>query len=379
MNEARAILQVRSIFFGNPGALPPLLNAALCLRMRGHGVSLLGLNVTKQLALPSGLLECPQVLLGAGRSLAARMLNALRFAHASAKATDWRVVNDPITCLLTLGASPSIVYHEHDPPDMGWQPLSWLIRLARRRVLAAAKVLIFPSEERLQLAVQVLPEAQRNALRARSVVVWNCPMRADIIERTRFPGPNTALKLYFHGSITGQRLPLWVLDALAQARHFHTLTVVGYETAGSVGHVAALQARALELGIGGRLRILGPVSRETLNELATGHDLGLCLYDRSGGNAAHNSMLGPSNKVFDYLSVGIVPLLDSHPEWQPLLDAPMALMLAESNANGLVSLLDRLAETPATLQTCVRIGQQRLLRDWHFEAQFAPVIAALEA
>lgn len=373
-----AVLRVRSMFFGNPGSLPPMLNAALCVQTRGHIVSLLGLTATHQLELPRGLANSVQLLEDSAGSRATRLRNAWRFLRASSAAADWRIVNDPLTCLLTQGTLPRVVYHEHDPPASGMRPMPLLVNRARRRMLGTAKVLIFPSHERMELALRVLPEAERSAPRARSVVVWNCPMRGEIAERTRFPAPRAPLKLYFHGSITPHRLPLWILDALEQARYLPTLTVVGYETIGAAGHVAALRARAQALGLGERLTVLDSVPREALLVLAKGHDLGLCLYDRSGSNAAHNSMLGPSNKVFDYLSVGIVPVLDRHLEWQPLLNPPMALMLAENKAGALVSLLNQLAEAPAMLETCARFGQQRLRRDWHYEAQFAPVIKAME-
>src|SRR5262249_5977196 len=135
--------------------------------------------------------------------------------------------------------------------------------------------------------VCVLP----NAVRARQFasqtgascpveVVWNAPSRTEVLD-ARLPSGH-GLRLLYQGSIVPDRLPLTVVDALTSLPRNVTLTIAGYETAGSQGYVDRLLTRAAALGVRDRVDAVGTVpTRGELLRQSSGYDVGLALLPTS--------------------------------------------------------------------------------------------------
>lgn len=267
-----------------------------------------------------------------------------------------------------------VVYHEHDLPAAGGNVLKRWIRRRRRGALKAAHTLVFPGQPR---ATAALAEAGLTA-DARCHVVWNLPSRAEAVA-PESPDPRTgpALGLYFHGSINATRLPLSLLDALAAVPGM-SLAVVGYETVGSVGYMGDFLARARSLGVSERVHWHGSLELAQRLAVCRAQDLGLCFY--GGADPNHLSMLGPSNKPFDYLACRLALLVPDAPDWRQAFVEPgygFALPTDDPQGLKLTALLRRLAQDPEAVRACGRAGWARVHAEWNYAAAFRPVLARL--
>ena len=112
------------------------------------------------------------------------------------------------------------------------------------------------------------------------MVVHNCPSLTEIRAMPAFGDKPAGLILWHHGSLGPGRLPLTIVEAVAQCRDDVVLRVAGYETLSTKGFVASLQARANELDIGHRVIYHGPMNRDALYAAASEAHLGLSVFDQ---------------------------------------------------------------------------------------------------
>ena len=163
---------------------------------------------------------------------------------------------------------------------------------------------IAPNEERLACLLSNNP-------RGHTVAVMNCPALEEIQEvRPEVKGS----ELIYIGSVVPNRLPVTVLEAMAKAGGDMSLTIAGYETIGHPGYVNKLRTKAKDLGLAGQVRYAGPIpTHRDLIELVVGADVGLSLIDRAHEDVNLQTMVGASNKPFDYLTSGLAILVSDDP------------------------------------------------------------------
>lgn len=261
-----------------------------------------------------------------------------------------------------------VVYHEHDLPDPPMGRIQRWLQRCRQRALRQADALVFPSAQRATEALAAIGQATD----ARCHIVWNLPGLVEALPETAPElRQGSALRLYFHGSINSTRLPLALLDVMAQVPAT-TLAVVGYETVGSVGYMERFLKRAADLGLTARVQWHGALTLERRLQVCREQDLGLCFY--GGKDRNHQSMVGPSNKPFDYLACRLALLVPDEPEWRRTFVEPgyaYAVPAADPEGSALVALLTGLAADPAAVRARGRLGNSRIRADWHYEQAFA--------
>jgi glycosyltransferase involved in cell wall biosynthesis len=284
---------------------------------------------------------------------------------------DWIYCSDahstPPGWLLAV-AGKRVLYHEHDTPQpANGRAFERLLLWARTNCSRRARVC-------------VIPNARRAESLGDAIVVWNCPR----LEETA--GPREAmepgqLRLLYHGSIVPERLPMSVIGALAAVRGGVSLTVAGYETAGSRGYMKRLRDRANKLGISGRLRFVGAVTpRNKLLALCREHDAGLALMPLDSADVNLRHMEGASNKPFDYLACGLALIVSRLPEWERVFVAPgYGYSCHPASASELARIFEDLLENPARTRAMGEAGRRRILGEWNYESQFRPVLNVLES
>jgi glycosyltransferase involved in cell wall biosynthesis len=154
------------------------------------------------------------------------------------------------------------------------------------------------------------------------------------------------------------------------------LEFAGYETVGHIGYTDELLAAAARIGSADRVRYAGkPPTRSELYELAAKADIGLALFAR----VLRQPMAGASNKPFDYLACGLALVLPDSAEWMSFYGpARCGRWCDPVDPRAIADAIRAYLEDPDKTRAMGEAGRRRILVEWNYEAQFAPVKRFLE-
>jgi glycosyltransferase involved in cell wall biosynthesis len=371
-------MRVLYVQYTNPGAYPPLVRGAQLLAEAGADVLMLGTRIpgTDALEVPASERVTVRLMTEAAPGWRLKAHYARYAAWVAREAVSWRpdwvYASDMLAAPIALGVAATgtpVVYHEHDAPSRDHE--NWFVRRcldARHRLLHAAAVVVAPNAERAERLSEL--GGGRPVL-----TVWNCPRRPTAPPVRHRAG---GLRVIFRGSINNERLPLATIDALARVGSDVSLAVAGYETVGSRGYLATLASRATRLGISGRVRLLGTVSDGDLAAICETCDIGLALMPTDSRDENMRHMTGASNKVFEYLSHGVLPLVSDLPDWRrTFVDPGYALACNPTDPASIASALEWATHHRDDVRAITERGWRRLRDDWNYEFQFAPVLRAI--
>jgi glycosyltransferase involved in cell wall biosynthesis len=361
-----------------PGAYPPVINAALLLAEDGWEVTILGAPIEgTRLLMPSH----PRVRLEA---IAVRTTHVMtKGAYAAyclrtvSLARDVRpslvYASDPLSALPGLlaarlaGSRPRLIYHEHDSPN-AQADLNALVRVCRRRIMAASGRVIFPNAARAAAIAEDLDFDQGNL-----AIVWNVPRRGEIVSAPRRDGARAVV--YYHGSINPVLLPPAAAAACASLRSKVILRIVGYET-GEGGYVARLERDFGKATEGGLIDYRGQIPRDKLLQEAAKADIGLAALPMDSTNLNLQALAGASNKVFDYMAASLPVIVSELPDWRAMfVDEGHALAADPRDATSLAAAIGRLVDDPALRTAMGEANRRKIARDWNYDTQFAPILS----
>jgi len=365
-----------------PAGYPPLINAAVLMAGAGWDVMFLSAPIAgNRLRMPIH----PRI---AVRVIAERpshvMGKASYFNYSAAAARcalGWRpdvvYASDPLGAgpglLASCLAGARLVYHEHDSPVPG--ALHPSLARARRAGSRHAQLIVFPNEARARLA-----QAELGFSEDRLRIVWNLPRLAELPPLA--PRPDAPLVLYYHGSITPDRLPPPVLEAVRRLEGRVRLRVAGREAPGALGYVQRLLASATWPNGGSEgqpsIEYLGQISRAELGPTAAESHIGLALMPRDSGEVNMRHMTGASNKVFDYMAAGLALLVSDRSDWRDMFVAPGYARACDPDDPGsIAAALAWVLENPAERRAMAERGRARIEADWNYDKAFEPVMSAL--
>jgi glycosyltransferase involved in cell wall biosynthesis len=372
--------RVLYVQYTNPGAYPPIDHGAHLLAAAGFEVLLLGTDILGDVLTVKahpGIRVKLRAFRAAGVGQKWHYFTFLLWSLAETIRwrPDWIYASDPlsspIALVLHLATGARVVYHEHDAPAASTSPFMRIVLAARRRLARRAALCVLPNRQRAEAF-------GRETGRADAVIVWNCPVRAEVAP-PRPVDAESRVRVLYAGSVVPNRLPATVVRALALLPAEVSLTVVGYETAGHPGYIATLQEAARQVGVEGRFVSLGPLSREGLMRTCAAYDVGLALFPLSTGDPNENTMVGASNKVFDYLAGGLAVLVADRPEWRrAVVDAGYGLECDPGSEASIAAALRWWLDHRAERSAMGERGRQRILHDWNYEEAFRPVLDCIQ-
>lgn len=352
---------------------PPIINAAHLLADAGWEVTILAApSADSALKVPPHpaiavrqIPERPSFVVRKGDYLryalaAARLAVSLRpdLVYASDALSAWPAV------IAARLAKSVLLYHEHDSPPDTIRP--WL---ARWRAIAArqAQLVVFPNEARANLA-----QERTGFSKSHLHVVWNLPRRAELPVISPQPGP---LRVYFHGSITPDRMPRSLVEAVLGFGGAVQLQIAGYEAALAKGYLAALLNLADCPSARGVVSYIGQISRGNLLDVAASNHVGLAFMPLSVAEVNMHHMTGASNKAFDYMAAGLALLVSDRPDWTRMFVDPAFAKACDAwNAGSASSALNWFLEHPeARMEMSVR-NRRKIELDWNYDAAFSPVL-----
>lgn len=282
--------------------------------------------------------------------------------------------SDPLATAPAIAAAQfsraTLVYHEHDTPPV--EALRSWIALSRRAVARKAKVLVIPNLERGRVLCM---DTEQPSTKVR--IVWNTPLKSEL------PPPvvrgDECVNLYFHGSITPDRLPEAVIYAVCRFEGRVRLSIAGYEAPGAAGYLA----RLLALGTrpeGPLVIYLGQIPRrENLLRTAANFDVGLALMPKDSSDLNMRHMVGASNKPFDYMAAGLAILVSDLPDWTRLFcNNGFGRSCDPSNADSIAFALRWFLDHPTERRAMGETGRQKIRNEWNYDTGFAGVLDELD-
>ena len=382
-SSSSVIRRILYIQFTNPGAYPALEHSARLLADRGWEARFIGTGASGSRILDFE--EHPRISIRRLRFTEPGLkqkVTYLRFTTLIMWAVlRWKpmviYVSDPLATpaarLASLMGAKTVVYHEHDAPlGRNASFFGSLVRRARRSVASKASICIAPNEQRLAILRRDVPHIRRE------LALMNYPMKTEIgIPRDSL---RRGLRLVYAGSVVPHRLPITVLEAIAKAGRNISLTIAGYETVGHPGYVSRLRQVAKDLGIGDRVRYAGPIPlRKDLLGLIATADVGLALMHRMEDDINLQTMVGASNKPFDYLAAGLAVLVTDDPEWEAMFCEPgYGRSCKPGDPASIAEVLQLFAKHPSDTRKMGEAGRRRLLAEWNYETRIEPLQELLE-
>jgi hypothetical protein len=362
----------------NPGAYPPLIHASTLMAEAGWDVTFLSAPIDgNELALnPHRRIKIHEV--SPRPSHVMSKVDYTVYAAATARLA-LRLRPNVVYASDPLGAGPGVlaakltgaglVYHEHDSPSPG--ALHPILARLRGGAARAAQLIVFPNEERAQFAQKEL-RFSGNKLR----IAWNVPRRAELVASAATAEP--PLIVYYHGSITPERLPETVALAVRRMAGRVRLRFAGYEAPSARGYVRHLVGGDTGASADAPVEYLGIVPRaDLLGEAARAH-VGLALMPFSSGDPNMNHMAGASNKPFDYMAAGLALLVSDLPDWTRMFVAPGFARAADpTSADSLFAALEWFVNHAHERREMAARGQAMIGSIWNYDTVFAPILKAL--
>jgi glycosyltransferase involved in cell wall biosynthesis len=183
----------------------------------------------------------------------------------------------------------------------------------------------------------------------------------------------------YHGNLSPSLLPGAVVKALTRVPASITLRVVGYETVGFAGYAQELIKMAQRLRVQDRIELIPAKPRHQLLKLVAECDVGLVLMPVRTAEVNLRWIVGASNKAFDYLTQGLALLVSDRRDWrETYLDPGYGLACQPDDAESIATALRWFLEHPEQMRAMGEAGRARILADWNYEKQFAPVLQRLQ-
>jgi glycosyltransferase involved in cell wall biosynthesis len=376
-------VRVLYVQYTNPAGYPPLEHSAMLLAEAGCDVRLLGIATLGDVLTFPAHPRIHVALMPASLRGWRQKLHYVRFAvwtlrEAVRCRPDWIYASDalaaPAALAIRLLTRARTIYHEHDAPSgqTAAHPSAFMrvVHGCRRMLARRADICVTPNDARSR---RLAAEVGRPDVRT----VWNTPLRREV-RPARLPPAAATLRVVYQGSIVPARMPLTVLDAMARCPEAITLTIVGYDTNGG-RHVADLRERARRLGLDHRVTIVGALpSRDAVLSTADTCDVGLALLPSVSADVNEETMVGASNKPFDYLACGLALLVADRPDWRECyVDAGTAIACRLEAEDSIAAALQWFLAHPEERLAMGERGRQRILDTWSYERAFEPIASAI--
>jgi len=365
----------------NPGAYPPLIHASTLMADAGWEVTFL--------SAPFGgdalaLAPHPRIKVHAIRTRPSHVMSSVSYALYAAAAARLALqirpnvvyASDPLGAgpglLAARLASAALVYHEHDSPSPG--TLHPVLARSRAAAARAARLIVFPNEERARLAQSELRFSD-----SRLRIVWNVPTRAELASS---PAPaEPPLVVYYHGSIGPERLPEAVAFAVRRMAGRVRLRIAGYEAPSARGYVRHLVGTDIGAEADNSVEYIGmvPSRADLLMQAARAH-VGLALMPCQSSDLNMRFMIGASNKPFDYMAAGLALLVSNLPDWKTMfVDPGFGLACDPTDEDSLLAALRWFIDHPVGRRAMARRARDKIESEWNYDTQFRAVLESLES
>jgi glycosyltransferase involved in cell wall biosynthesis len=290
----------------------------------------------------------------------------------------WIYASDPLACpivwIIQQIADVHVIYHEHDSPgaDRSSSRFMRMVYAYRCKLARVACLCVLPQSDRLRRFLDTT-----NRMKP-TFCVWNCPRLSEIPDAAAHHG--SGMIIYYHGSITRQRLPPSLIIAASRFRGAVQIYIAGFEVLGAVGYVQELLELAVDCGGGQLVKSLGTITpRDNLFRVASKADVGLSLMPKTTDDPNLRQMVGASNKAFDYMACALPLLVSDLPEWVSTFVEPgYARSCDPDDVDSMEAAMRWYLDHPVERRAMGLRSQDKIRRSWNYETMFADVLSEIE-
>src|SRR5690606_10664229 len=128
-----------------------------------------------------------------------------------------------------------------------------------------------------------------------------------------------------------------------------------------------------------KVRFTGTIpTREELMAHCAQFDVGVSLLPLTSPSLSERTMLGASNKPFDYLASGLAVLVPDLSDWRRcFVEAGYGLACDPASVDSVTEAIARFDIDPLARQQMGERGRQRVEAEWNYDRGFEPVLRAI--
>lgn len=269
-----------------------------------------------------------------------------------------------------FGKRKPLIYHNFDLCELEKiDGLTYIIKYLELVMARYADKVILPDINRAKFFKK---EAKLTKL---PDIVMNAPLRIDRLpynnleEILKAKGFNLDTKVVlYQGAINESRSLLDVLESMIFWPKNTVLVLSGYVYE---NFMKEFYKEAKRLNLNGRIILLPPVPYTQISSHTMGAYLGLALYKPLNINLIFNA--GASNKIFEYISLGIPVITNDSPYFREVLDSSFAYFAKPDSVEDIARAINLALSDVEEYRRKSQAARQAHLTKFNYEVQFNPV------
>lgn len=373
--------KITAIFFANADRCPPVINGIRLLAQYGFQVDLFcrDTNEPPTIVYPDGTKVIR--IDGEDKSLWQQYIHfSQQIAQLCDKSTSLFIAHDmyglvPSRFLATYFRRP-LIYQNHELIDRSSKLGSGanIVYTFQQLFARTANLVIVPDTDRARVVKTNL------RLKTQPLVVTNSPIRApyssDDFLRTHLGERSMSFdKIVFR---QGSHGPSHAIETTIRSMPMWQNSKWGFVILGPIqqDYLLDLIELATKTGVNKRFVALPAVSYDEVLHFTAGAHLGHAMYSPINSNNRFSGTA--SNKLMEYMSVGIPVLVSDRPNLRAFVEKyKCGLPVDENSPNSIASAVNTILGTPTLAKQMGAAGQYAFNNEFSYERQFMPVIDAL--
>ena len=374
--------KILHLFFSDPMHLPVLLSGANILASKGCNICVLGVHniKDKEERIKSNTHEnitikmLPYCKKGLQQKMQFAAYNLWVLIHLVFWRPDVIYANDkmvcPIALLIKLFSNRRLIYHEHfcNNGEENIRP-QFLVKY-RRKLARVCDLCVLPNKPRLDQFIREVGDYGQ-AIYAHnypfSEEFMNIPMRSRSKSKQR-------LKIFFFGHLGPGKLPLELFYAMEQLKDKVELFISGIDGSGGFTYEPTIRAEINKRGLQENVHYIGFIKEraELLKQCAQA-DIGLCVVQKEENEygAAEFGMEGASQRTFEIMGVGLVPLVSDLREWEEFfVKDGYGYSCDPDDAENIEEVLTYLHANKHDLYDQGMRNREKIFKEWNYKTEF---------
>jgi len=275
----------------------------------------------------------------------------------------------PISLLIRKYFSVKLIYHEllcvNNEEDI--RP-KFLIK-ARREIAKVCDLCILPNEPRMEKFINEIGD------HGRVIYTHAYPPKEEVINLPQKRKSNSKkLKLFYHGMIGPDRLPIELFQALEELKDKAELTIAGVDLA-DYGHEIKKQIKERDLEK--NVNYIGFIQkRDDLLRECSYADVGLSLAQKTvkKDEEPEFDMAGGAQRPFEYMALGLVPLVTDLDDWNRLfVETGFGYSCDPDDKDDIRKVLQRLYIDRDSLFDIGQNNRKQIMDTWNYDNEFRKV------